>query len=82
MIGKRPNLKGCPICGSLERATVSGFTQCRKCGHNYGSGGLGNQSLRRNTDGELYNVADDRGRLPDADSQTRSPKRFLKIYEQ
>lgn len=70
----RPNLKGCPICGSLRKKIISGFTFCIMCNHRYGESGLGRQTERRGSDGEFYNKADDRGKLPGADEQTKSPK--------
>lgn len=73
---KHPNLKGCPACGCERKIVVSGFVVCGKCNYKFGDGGLGNQTLRRQVDGELYNAADysHGGRLPNADEQVRTPQ--------
>jgi hypothetical protein len=49
---KRPNLRGCPICGNLAKRKVSGFWFCSKCNHKYGDGGLGRETERRADNGE------------------------------
>lgn len=72
-----PDLRGCPICGSKNKKVISGFVVCADCNHRVGEGGLGRETERRGDDGAFYNAADHRygaTRLPDADSQVKTPK--------
>lgn len=61
---KRPDLRGCAVCGSRLWKKVSGFVMCSDCGHKYGDGGLG----------RTYSNEDGTRRIAGADNQFKVQK--------